>query len=363
MCSERVLGVDLGGTQCRALLADIDGARYGAGHATGGHPGSDPAAALAGVAAAVAGALEGTSPSTVRRVVLGAAGYAAVAEPAIARALAQVWAAAGLRCPVRVRPDCEVAFAAGTPDPNGIVLVAGTGSMAARIAHHSMAARAGGHGWVLGDEGSGFWLGREALRATLRVLELSRPAGELVHGVLATVLGEVPTDPDPLRTIGRVTTWVHHKAPTGVAALAPLVCAAAHDGDVEAEALLERAAALLTELALALWRTGEPVVLAGGLLTAGPVGALVSDRLRTAGAKVYHSGETAAGAAWLAALDIRTLDRWPGDPAAAYARLMGDGHDQPAPRAVLGSAVPGSAVPGSAVPESAVTGPVAAHRT
>ncbi|MFN2496402.1 MAG: N-acetylglucosamine kinase [Pseudonocardiaceae bacterium] len=328
MRAERVLGVDLGGTQCRALLADTEGARYGAGHAQGGHPGSDPAAALAGVAGAVADALEGTLPSMVRGVVLGAAGHAAVAEPTTAQALAQVWTAAGLRCPVRVRPDCEVAFAAGTPDPNGIVLVAGTGSMAARIADHSIAARTGGHGWVLGDEGSGFWLGREAVRATLRMLERGRPAGELVCRVLATVLGGVPPDSDPLRTIGKVTTWVHRKAPVGVAALAPLVCAAARIGDAEAGALLERAAGLLTDLALALWRTGEPVVLAGGLLTAGPLGALVSDRLRATGARVHHSGDTAAGAAWLATLDLRTPRSWTGDRAKAYVRLMGASQNQ-----------------------------------
>ncbi|MGH4026364.1 MAG: N-acetylglucosamine kinase, partial [Pseudonocardiaceae bacterium] len=73
MRAERVLGIDLGGTRCRALLADTEGARDRTGQATGGHPGSDPAAALTGVARAVGAALEGTSPTAVRRVVLGAA--------------------------------------------------------------------------------------------------------------------------------------------------------------------------------------------------------------------------------------------------------------------------------------------------
>jgi glucosamine kinase len=326
VCADRVLGIDLGGTQCRALLADTEGARHGTGHARGGNPGTDPAAALAGVACAVAAALKGTPPSTVRRVVLGAAGYAAVVRPPIAQALAGVWASAGLRCPVRVRPDCEVAFAAGTTAPNGIVLVAGTGSMAARIANRSIASRAGGHGWVLGDEGSGFWLGREAVRATLRGLEVGRPVSGMVCQVLSAVLGCVPPNVDPLRTIGAITTWVHHRAPAGLAALAPLVCAAARVGDAEAGALLDQAAGLLVDLAMALWRTGEPVVLAGGLLTAGPLGPLVSDRLRAAGASVHRSGDPAAGAAWLATLDI-----WASDPATTYIRLM-SARDRPSPR-------------------------------
>ncbi|MGH3929135.1 MAG: N-acetylglucosamine kinase [Pseudonocardiaceae bacterium] len=324
---ERVLGVDLGGTRCRALLADTGGFRHRAGHARGGHPGSDPAGALAGVARAVAAALEGTPPSAVCRVVLGAAGYSAVATPATAQALAQVWSAAGLRCPIRVRPDCEVAFAAGTAAPNGIVLVSGTGSMVARIANRSMAARAGGHGWILGDEGSGFWLGREAVRAALRMLEVGRtPPGELVSRVLEAVLGRQAPDADPLRTFGAITTWVHREAPAGLAALAPQVLAAAGVGDTEATALLDRAAELLVELALTLWRAGEPMVLAGGLLTAGKLGALVSDRLQTAGASVHRADEPVAGAAWLALLDIWDSDYGRAratDPATVHVRLMG----------------------------------------
>ncbi len=335
MCAEHVLGVDLGGSRCRALLADTDGARHRTGQAPGGHPGSDPAAALAGIRRAVTAALEGTPPTAVRRVVLGAAGYAAVSAPSTAQALARVWASAGLRCPVRVRPDCEVAFAAGTSDPNGIVLVAGTGSMAARIADRSMAGRAGGHGWMLGDEGSGFWLGREAVRAALRVLELgTAPSGDLVCRVLGEVLDQVEVlggaapATDPLGTIGAITTWVHREAPAGLAALAPLVLAAAQVGDAEANGLLDRAAGLLADLALTLWRDGEPMVLAGALLTASPIGTLVVDRLRAAGASVHRSGEPVAGAAWLAVLDIWAIDPEAGDPAATHVRLIGAAEGQ-----------------------------------
>lgn len=329
MCAERVLGIDLGGSRCRALLADTDGARHGTGHAAGGHPGSDLAGALAGITRAVGAALEGTSPTTVRRVVMGAAGYAAVSAPTTAQALARVWAGAGLRCPVRVRPDCEVAFAAGTADPDGIVLVSGTGSMAARISDRSMDSRAGGHGWILGDEGSGFWLGREAVRAALRVLEVGGPpSGELVGRVLREVLGEIRSD-NPLATIGAITSWVHREAPAGLAALAPLVLAAARVGDAEANGLLDRAAWLLADLALRLWRDDEPMVLAGALLTTSPIGSMVSDRLRAAGARVHRSAEPVAGAAWLAVLDIWQIDSRSGDPAATHFRLIGTAGSPP----------------------------------
>ncbi|MCA1675105.1 MAG: hypothetical protein LC799_23925, partial [Actinobacteria bacterium] len=161
----------------------------------------------------------------------------------------------------------------------------------------------------------------------LRVLELGvAPSGDLARRVLRAVLGAAPPDPNTLSTIGAITTWVHREAPAGVAALAPLVLAAAQVGDAEATRLLDRAAELLAELALTLWRQGEPLVLAGSLLTTSPIGRLVRHRLRTAGVQVHRSGEPVAGAAWLAVLDIwqiETASARTSDPAAIHVRLIG----------------------------------------
>ncbi|MGH3917319.1 MAG: hypothetical protein ACRDTC_28495, partial [Pseudonocardiaceae bacterium] len=69
------------------------------------------------------------------------------------------------------------------------------------------------------------------------------------------------------------------------------------------------------------------LVLAGGLLTAGRLGALVSDQLRRAGACVHRADEPVAGAAWLALLDIWDSDHGRarvGDPATVHVRLMSE---------------------------------------
>ena len=94
---------------------------------------------------------------------IGVAGLSALRTPVVAAQFAEVWADAGLTCDPGYRSDLEVAFAAGTPEPDGTVLVAGTGATAGAVTGHRLTRTADGHGWLLGDDGSGFWLGREAV--------------------------------------------------------------------------------------------------------------------------------------------------------------------------------------------------------
>jgi len=65
---------------------------------------------------------------------------------------------------VRVVSDVELAHEAAFGGGPGILVIAGTGSIAFGRDGSGRTARAGGLGALLGDEGSAFWLGREALR-------------------------------------------------------------------------------------------------------------------------------------------------------------------------------------------------------
>ena len=70
---------------------------------------------------------------------------------------------------MRAISDAEAAYhgALGDGGP-GVLLLAGTGSMALGRDDHKRWARAGGLGPLLGDEGSAFWIGREWLRTSTR---------------------------------------------------------------------------------------------------------------------------------------------------------------------------------------------------
>ena len=68
---------------------------------------------------------------------------------------------------VTVIADVEAAYLGALGDRAGVLLLAGTGSMALGGNGRGRRARAGGFGPLLGDEGSAFWIGREWLRATM----------------------------------------------------------------------------------------------------------------------------------------------------------------------------------------------------
>src|SRR5512132_4032371 len=64
-----------------------------------------------------------------------------------------------------VTHDAIAALYAGNPTGCGVVLIAGTGSIAYGRNEEGEEDRAGGWGYLIGDEGSGVWCGLEALRA------------------------------------------------------------------------------------------------------------------------------------------------------------------------------------------------------
>src|SRR5262245_33131411 len=69
---------------------------------------------------------------------------------------------------VHVISDAEAAYRGALGDTPGVLLLAGTGSMALGRNASGRWARAGGLGPLLGDEGSAFWIGREWLRTSTR---------------------------------------------------------------------------------------------------------------------------------------------------------------------------------------------------
>jgi N-acetylglucosamine kinase-like BadF-type ATPase len=295
-----VLGGDLGGTSTRILVVGSDGRACGRGTAGAGNPFSNPAGAAGALGDALRAALTGIDPGRVRASVIGVAGISALRTPAVAARFGQVWADAGLTCDPGYAPDLEVAFAAGTPEPDGSVLVAGTGATAGALGGHRLARTADGHGWLLGDDGSGFWLGREAVRATLHALDAGDPPGRLAGAVLRALDADGPGD----RRRDRVIQVVNSRPGVELSALAPLVSAAYRDGDPQARSIVDRAAAALVATLGRIRDPAEttPIVLAGSLTGDGsPVGSTLRRLLpaRFAG-PVRPARSGVGGAAWLA---------------------------------------------------------------
>ncbi|MFJ2031401.1 N-acetylglucosamine kinase [Streptosporangium sp. NPDC087985] len=336
-----VLGLDLGGTSSRALLIDASGRRIGYGSAAGGNPAAHGTeTAVANIRQALEAALHGVDPAEVAGAVIGMAGVGALDRPVFDR----MWDSTGLRCAPTLTGDLGIAFAAGTAEPRGTVLIAGTGAIAARIEDGRPVAISDGLGWLLGDQGSGFWLGREAARSAVHSLSRDESDGLLTRLVAEQICdnhierlpdgdseaaGALPGSDGGAagmssgRTRGREAGWppvdgraealrivVHAQGrpPLELARLAPLVSQAAAAGDPAALKIVTTAAELLRATVAEVRAEGEntPIVLAGSVLTSqGPVYSAVRDQL---GAPTVLAGDATGAAAWLAAKAAFGLD-------------------------------------------------------
>jgi glucosamine kinase len=313
-----VLGGDIGGTSTRILVVDSRGEPCGRGTAAGGNPTTHPGSAAVALAEALGKALAAVDGSAVRAAVIGLAGGGALRAADVRDRLAQAWRQSGVRVDPVYVSDLDVAFAAGTPEPDGTVLIAGTGAAAGAVQDHRVLRTAGGHGWLLGDEGSGFWLGREAVRATLRTLDLDQPLGPLAAAVLQS-LG-APSTATGGDEATRMRRWlvqaVNAQPPIHLAGLAPLVSESC-ERDPVAAGIVSRAARLLVDTLAQVRDPAEtsPLVLAGSVASAGsPVGDSLRDLVaRRFSGPVLAARDGVGGAAWLAMAST--------DPAAATASV------------------------------------------
>lgn len=86
--------------------------------------------------------------------------------------------------------DAPGALAGALAGGNGVIVLAGTGSVAygeVQLSPQNVRqASVGGKGYMFGDEGSGFWLGKESLRLALRLEERELPEGETLCTALLT---------------------------------------------------------------------------------------------------------------------------------------------------------------------------------
>ena len=72
---------------------------------------------------------------------------------------------------ILIEGDAFVAYIGAIGISAGVLLIAGTGSIAIGRRPDNVMIRAGGWGPFFGDEGSGHWIGREAVRTALRLHE------------------------------------------------------------------------------------------------------------------------------------------------------------------------------------------------
>ena len=253
-----VIGIDAGGTETVAWLADASGAFVREARGPGANLQSEGEAGVERVLTDVIARASDSAP--VSAIAVGMAGVDRAEDLAV---MTRVMSRVGHGARTVVVNDALVALEAGVPGGPGTVLIAGTGSIAYGRDAHGRAARAGGWGWVLGDEGSGYWLGRQALRAVVRAADGRGPKTELTPRVLAHYGAKTPHD------LVRLMAGDGAK-PGAIAALAPEVAAVADSRDAVAQRLVADAARQLAAAAESVVRRLDlqraPLLLSGGIL-------------------------------------------------------------------------------------------------
>lgn len=303
------LGMDVGGTATRVLVIDATGRRRGAGLAGGGNPTAHQRETWARtMSEALSQALTASGPVEVGSVVAGVAGGGTLAESDAASFEQIIRSQVGRRCRIQVTGDMDIAFAAGTPEPDGTVLVAGTGAGAAAISGRMLVTMADGHGWLLGDSGSGFWIGREAVRAALAALDGRGLATGILPLVIEALLGRDWPTTDARRTCLQIVQAVHDGVPVELSRLAPLVSQCAAKGDQVAIEIAHGAVSHLLSAAEAVRSPGAttPVVVTGSVGVGDHVIATLLHREleRRWPTCVRSVRDGVAGAAWLALMAV-----------------------------------------------------------
>jgi glucosamine kinase len=275
-------GADAGGSSVAAVAAR---AKRIVGRGTAG-PANPSALGIDAAADAIARAVhDAANGARIGALHVGAAG---AGDPAVARGLADALRAHFAGCAVVVEHDARIALRAALPDGDGVVVIAGTGSIAYGERGERIARR-GGLGPLLGDEGSAYWIGRAAVRRLARAYD---ERARLDAFARATAVAFAT--PSRAALVARA----RGVPATEIAALARTVSAYAARGDAAAVAIVEAAARLLAALgadvAAALGLAAPRIALGGGLLCDG---ATVAPRVRAALAALLPACTVVAGAA------------------------------------------------------------------
>jgi glucosamine kinase len=250
-----LLGVDGGGTRCRARLTDGDGRVLGEG--TGG-----PANLTLGVDVALRELMDAAHaarraaglPDDIFAATHAGLGLAGANVPDLAQAVEtadlpfSTWTVAS---------DAAIACLGAFDGEDGGILILGTGSQG--LAHvGGRMTTVGGWGFYLSDDASGAILGRAAIRHALKAVESLAPSSPLTDAIMAHF------DHKP----ANIAHWGPTARPSDYGSFVPLIATHLERGDIVATALVEAAGKDAASLIDRLLELGAGrIALMGGLAT------------------------------------------------------------------------------------------------
>ncbi len=265
------LGIDGGGSKTSCLIGD-ETSVLGAG--TGGpsnvvRVGETQARESLITAIRQACRVANIALSQIGSVCVGLAGAARPEISELVRGIVSEVIKGEIKPAIRVVGDMVIALEAAFGSGPGVIVIAGTGSIAYGRNAEGQTARVGGWGFAISDEGSGHWIGRTAVAAAIGAWD-----ADPVHNL---PLIEILLKSWRLETIAQLVPAANATPPPDFAALFPSVLSLADSGDRIARDVLSQAGAHLATLAGTLLRRLFPTC--GAVLVAMSGGVFASSAL------------------------------------------------------------------------------------
>ncbi|MFH5186398.1 BadF/BadG/BcrA/BcrD ATPase family protein [Paenibacillus sp. TAB 01] len=265
---EYVLGFDGGGTKTELFATDLLGAELMTSVGGASNPKSVPFETVILHLTSMLEALhelEAFPPHLCRGICLGMAGiYIEAEKRRVQEHLARYYVERGWQAPdIMIMNDAEIALMAALGSTQGIIAIAGTGSIVYGLSPSGKSYRTGGWGHLLGDHGSGYDIGLQTLQTVMLSYDGVLPATALTELILNAYGFDSPVD---LRTY----IYQPHIDKQHVAKFAELCIQAAESGDGAACGIIENAAAGLVRLTEAMLRKEDafsslPIAVTGSI--------------------------------------------------------------------------------------------------
>jgi glucosamine kinase len=231
------LGIDGGGSQTSCAIGD-ETALLGSGAGAGSNVlRVGEAQARKAIASAIRQACTAAKVTLkqIKRTCIGVAGGARPETTEVIRRILSELVSGE----IEVVGDMVIAMEAASDGGPGVVVIAGTGSIAYGRNAAGQTARAGGWGFAISDEGSGHWIGRAAVAAAMRAFDEAQNGGLLESVMKAWGVG----------TREQMIVVSNASPPPDFAGLFPAVLAAVEAGDPRAHDILAQAGVELATLA------------------------------------------------------------------------------------------------------------------
>ncbi|MCW3838111.1 BadF/BadG/BcrA/BcrD ATPase family protein [Sphingomonas canadensis] len=247
------LGIDAGGSNCRARLTSADGTVIGTG--------------AGGAANTRIGfpqlyeTLSGTADQAIRQAGLDDGQIATIRAGIGVAGFGRQGAAEALRAfefpfaSVAYQSDAYIANLGAHGREDGAVLIIGTGSVA-HVRAEGRSFTIGGYGFPISDEGSGAALGLSAVRHALRALDGRTKSTPLSSAITARFDHDTAS----------VVSWMDEATPKDYASFAPVVMDYAEADDAIARSIVEDAAQHIERFIETIFQRGaKRCALVGGL--------------------------------------------------------------------------------------------------